>query len=73
MLSWDDSNNGANIDPLTLQGYRPLVKNAYLFEFPALVAARQTEQPMHSQSAKTEYSHTEFTQLGSHSFAFALR
>ena len=34
-----------------------------LFEFPALAAAWQTDQPMHSQSAKTEHLQTYFTQL----------
>ena len=38
-------------------------KNVPLFEFPTLAAAWLTDQPTHSQSAKTENLLTYFTQL----------
>ena len=39
------------------------------FELHVLAAAWQTDQPMHSQSAKTEHIKTEFTQLSSFTHA----
>ena len=44
-------------------------KNCPLFEFPSFAAAWQSEQPVHSQSAKMKNVLPEFTQIGSLSFA----
>ena len=47
-----------------LMYYRLMQKKTVpLFEFPSLAAAWQTDQPMHSQSAKTEHLKTYVTQL----------
>ena len=44
-------------------------KNVDLCKLSALPAAWQTDQPMHSQAAKTENLQSELTQLSSPSFA----
>ena len=47
-------------------------KNVPLFKFPASAAARQTDQPMHGLSAKTEHLQKQFTQLTELSFCSTL-
>ena len=56
----------APLDPLPLlayPSYKLIQNNVPLFQFPALAAAWQTDHYKHSQSAKTEYLRTEYTQI----------